>query len=257
MVEGEQALQAGRVFFFVFEGVDEGELLFDEGFVAAGEGFEHRRDLLSQVCLFAGEAQGFGVHRVDGAGEFADLFGGVHVDRCEFDGGDVGAVLDGGDGCGQFVVRGTEHTIAQTPERHGQGARDEQCDRECDREDDGDRDAALDGSGSRLVREAVHGDGDLRDRRFVHRLVERVGRFDLAAQDNGGLAGRIEIGEQCALVRYLSEQFVDFAVVDRGTAQQVDGRFFEVQGIERHGPCGLGRLVEHADRVDLIEHRQL
>ena len=120
VVEAEQLLEALRVLLVLLQRLDQGQLLVDQGGVAARQGDEHGADLGPQLRLTGRQGDRLPVHVVDGAGELAELLLGVHVDRDDLVG--LLALPDPLDRLGQLHVRHVEGTGAHPAQRVDQRA---------------------------------------------------------------------------------------------------------------------------------------
>ena len=80
MVYREQVGQPGGIVLGQLQGVDHLSQPVDERHAAPGQADEHGADVAAQRRLVARQPNGFPVHLVKGAGDLADLVGGVDVD---------------------------------------------------------------------------------------------------------------------------------------------------------------------------------
>src|SRR5688572_9200636 len=99
-----------RIVFVEFEGLDQHQLLFDEGSASAGEGLEHLADLQADAVL-AGQANRLEVDVVDGPRQLPHFF--VGADRQRRDLRYATALAESLDLLGQLDLRDLQSAAAK------------------------------------------------------------------------------------------------------------------------------------------------
>ena len=126
MVHLEQAGQPVWILLALLKVVDQADLPLDQRLAAAGQVHEHGVDVAAQRGLVSGQPERLAVDLVEGARDFADLVGGVHVDGLDVqrDAGAVG-LAHPADRLRQPYAGDLEGAGPQAPQRPDHGPADD------------------------------------------------------------------------------------------------------------------------------------